>query len=269
MDPKSGYISLGKEKLHFLQYGKGAKLLLAFHGYAVDATMFAPIAASLEKEYTVCSVDLPFHGKSQWSNETRVTKSHLVSLVHLMKNKFSVDKMSLIGYSMGGRICLQIIELMPECVDKVALLASDGLTTNFYYYFLTNTGFGRFIFVNSLQKPSRYIQLLGIMRRMKLINVVLFRFIMQNINSAEKRNHVQSVWLSLNEILPDHRKLKQEIIKYQIPITIFMGRNDKIIPASNAYKFKNGLETVNLITTKKGHHLPDSSNLQMIADSLL
>jgi len=260
---------LGSGRLHFLQYGHGGKLALAFHGYAGNAAMFASFSRHLQDQYTIIAVDLPFQGKTVWPEGRDFTREHLITLVHFLLHRFGTEQLSLIGYSIGGRVCLQITELLPECVDRVTLIASDGLTTNFYYYLLTRTLIGRFIFEHSLKYSYRYMKLLGVLRRLRLINPILYRFVVHNINTEEKRHLVLSVWTGLSGLLPDHNKLKQEINKYAIPIRIFMGRNDKIIPAGNAVRFADGLNTVQLITLKKGHRLPDETNMQMIAESLL
>ena len=49
---------------------------------------------------------------------------------------FAVDKVALAGYSMGGRVCLTITELLPELIDRVLLIASDGLVFNPLYFLL-------------------------------------------------------------------------------------------------------------------------------------
>jgi len=143
MNEESGFISTGAEKLHYLQWGCGRRLLLAFHGYGNDARIFIPFSEYLSSEYTILSFDLPHHGASKWQEGAKLTRQEVFDLTAAVMTKYNVEKVSLLGYSMGGRVCLSIVESMPERIDKVALIAADGLTINFYYYFLTRTWFGK------------------------------------------------------------------------------------------------------------------------------
>src|ERR1035437_6177764 len=132
MNNESRYISAGKEQLHYLKMGSGKRLLLAFHGYSNDAELYRPLQEYLSKDYTILSFDLPHHGKSKWAEDIQFTKKDLMTMVETLKAEYHVDKVSLLGYSMGGRVCLTILEYMPASIDKVALIATDGLTVNFY-----------------------------------------------------------------------------------------------------------------------------------------
>src|SRR5205809_920321 len=77
----SGYISMGNEKLHYLQSGIGKRVLLAFHGYSNNASIFHPFEPHLARQYTILSFDLPHHGNSKWAENVPLTKNDLVTLM--------------------------------------------------------------------------------------------------------------------------------------------------------------------------------------------
>src|ERR1700748_25541 len=125
MQVSSGYIPVGNEKLHYLRSGSGSRLLIAFPGYGNNADTFLPFTQYLQRDYTILSFDMPHHGRSEWTNNVPLTRQALVTLVDTLKKEFGIDKVSLLGYSMGGRVCLTIIEMMPQSIDKVLLIAPD------------------------------------------------------------------------------------------------------------------------------------------------
>ena len=263
-----GYISVGKEQLHYLKAGTGRRLLLAFHGYGNHAGIFQPMTPYLQNEFTILSFDLPHHGKSTWS-DALLTKKDLVQAVEAMKKEYNVEKVSLLGYSLGGRVCMSILEAMPASIAGVTLLATDGLAVNSYYYFFTRTYLGKTLFRHMLEKPEPYFKMLDWLKKRNMVAAGRHKFVMQSLNSAENRDFLLRVWPGLSDLVPAPAKLKAAINKYHIPVAIFMGVHDKIMPPELGEKFRSGLETVQLYVLEKGHRIFDEDNAEQIARSLL
>lgn len=266
---RSKFIAAGNEQLHYLEMGSGKKVLLAFHGYANDAAIFQSFEPYLGDEYTILSFDLPHHGKSKWTEDVILSKRDLAVLVTEIKAKYSVDKVSLLGYSMGGRVCLTVIELFPGDIDKVVLIASDGLTRNYFYYFFTNTFVGKQLFRHVMKKPKPYFRIIDWLKDKKRIDAARHRFAMQYIGTEHSRKFLLQVWPAMSALMPDYGKLKATIRQYQIPVAIFMGQYDKIIPAALAQQFQKGLNSVQVFVLPKGHRVFDNENAGDIARYLL
>ena len=263
------YISVGKEKLHYLKWGSGKRLLLAFHGYGNDATVFSPFAPYLSEVYTILSFDLPHHGKSEWTEEILLTKKDLVSLIETLKATYKVDQVSLLGYSMGGRVCLTIIENTPASVDKVVLIATDGLVVNYYYYFFTQTYLGSKLFRYLLKNPGLAFKITDWLNSKKLVDSSRHKFFVKYLYPEDSRKFLQKVWPSMKDLVPSRTKLKKNIREYRIQVSIFMGSYDKIMPPALAEEFKTGLDTVELFILEKGHRVFDEDNAEQIAERLL
>ncbi|RYZ25281.1 MAG: alpha/beta fold hydrolase, partial [Sphingobacteriales bacterium] len=174
----SGFIELSAGSIHYLSSGMGDKLLLAFHGYGNSATIFQPFVRYFEKEFTIISIDLPFHGKSHWKAGALFTRADLNQLVTELLAIYHKKQCSLIGYSMGGRVCLTILELMPANVERCLLIAPDGLVFNPLYYFVTRTFLGKRVFRKFLTEPKRYMNLIEWLRRKEWLDPSRYRFAM-------------------------------------------------------------------------------------------
>src|SRR5579872_89389 len=176
MSQDSQYISIAGQQLHYLEWGSGGHLLLAFHGYGNDARIFSPFRQYLEGTYTILSFDLPYHGASKWPEDILLRKTSLLSLIETLMKKYKVSKVSLLGYSMGGRVCMSVVEHMPECIDTVGLIATDGLVVNRLYYFCTRTLIGKKIFRSMLQHPGRYVRLIDSLKKYRLLDPTRHKF---------------------------------------------------------------------------------------------
>jgi pimeloyl-ACP methyl ester carboxylesterase len=265
----SQYITVGDQQLHYLQWGSGKCLLLAFHGYGNDAGIFLPFAKYLSDDYTILSFDLPHHGHSKWTEDAPLTKKDLLTLVEKLKTAYKADKVSLMGYSMGGRVCLTITEYMPQSIDKVTLIAADGLSMNFYYYFFTRTLVGKKMFRHMLENPQRYFRIMDWLKNKHILDASRHKFATQYLYSPESRKFLLQVWPAMRDLVPKPVRLKSAIRQFRIPISIFMGAYDKIMPPALATRFKTGLDTVQVHILEKGHRVFDRDNAQQIAASLL
>jgi pimeloyl-ACP methyl ester carboxylesterase len=263
---QSRYIDIGTEQVHYLQAGSGRKLLLAFHGYGNDAYIFKYLARHVQDEFTLILVDLPHHGNTTWG-ESKLSKQDLRLLVEKWMTEFSIGKVTLLGYSIGGRVCLCITEQLPELVDQCLLIAPDGLMFNPLYYFVTRNRVGKWLFRKFLEdeKNTRWITKLN---RLNLIDDKKYRFAMHYLKTEADRRKLHDIWMNLSLLVPDSKYLEKIIRENKIHITIFMGQKDNIIPLVKARKFMNKLPTVTLHILQKGHRMLDNETISLIAKTI-
>lgn len=265
----SGYITVKNGRLHYLKFGSGKRLLLCFHGYANSASIFASFDHYLAQDFTLISVDLPYHGGSEWKSTTLLHREDLRLLVQHLKQQHGVGQLSLMGYSMGGRVCLTITELMPESVDQLLLIASDGLVFNPLYFLVTKTFFGKRLFRSFLSQPARYTHYIDWMRSRKWIDESRYKFAMYYLGSDRDRNFLLNVWRDMSLIVPNMKKLKAVVRRNNIPIYMFMGSYDRVIPVRNAWRFMEGIPSARLYVLEKGHRVFDSDTMPQMAQCLI
>ncbi len=269
MTEQSGYLAAGSQQLHYLKWGSGKCLLLAFHGYGDTSQIFLPVVSHLQQDYTIISIDLPHHGGSNWSEGVKLSLNDLSALIEGLLKVYKVEKVSLLGYSLGGRVCLALISALPTLIDKVILIAPDGLRKDPYYYFFTKNYFGKKFFRNMLLQPGPYFRIMKLLRNIKLVHNSRYKFAMHFMQSTESREFLLRVWPSMSEIMPEPKQVKNVIATHQVSVIIFMGAYDKIITASLATKFSDGLGSVQVHILEKGHRILDHESAQQIAASLL
>ncbi len=266
---KSGFIESGDQRLHYQQWGSGPKLLVALHGYGNTAAMFAGLAGLLEHPYTTVALSLPFHGQSVWTKPQPWTAAELTGTIGQLMQEHGVDKISLAGFSLGGRICLKLLELMPQHIELATLIAPDGLVPNRFYRFVTANPAGKRIFAHFLDKPDGYMRLLGWLERQKLLDPAKKKFMDQYVSEAATRQFLKKVWPNLGALVPDPQKVRQNIAQHYIPVNIFIGRYDRVIHPENGKAFAEGAPLIKLHMLEKGHRVMDSESIGAISQSLL
>jgi pimeloyl-ACP methyl ester carboxylesterase len=140
---------------------------------------------------------------------------------------------------------------------------------SYYYYFFTHTFIGKMVFRHMLERPERYLKIVDWLKEKKRIDASRHRFAMQYLQTEHSRKFLLLVWPAMSALMPNYTKLRAAIRQYRIPVAIFMGAYDKIIPVSLAHRFKSGLDSVTVHVLQKGHRVFDNENTGDIAKHLL
>ena len=110
--------------IHYNSYGKGPAVLL-LHGFLESSTMWKPLIPFISEKNSVIVIDLPGHGKSDWIAENH-TMELMAEVVFSILDDLNIDKLKIIGHSMGGYIALAFIEAYESKVEELILLNSTS-----------------------------------------------------------------------------------------------------------------------------------------------
>ncbi|CDQ21380.1 2-succinyl-6-hydroxy-2,4-cyclohexadiene-1-carboxylate synthase [Halobacillus karajensis] len=107
--------------------GEGPALVM-LHGFTGSASTFDQVAAHFSNSYRIIRVDLPGHART--GSIGRVTMEQFCRDLKDLLDQLGLSKVSLLGYSLGGRTALSFAVLYPCYVDRLILeSASPGLAT--------------------------------------------------------------------------------------------------------------------------------------------
>ena len=238
--------------------GNGSKPMFAFHGFASNADMFRILEKSLGSRFTIYSFNLPFHGKSVVDEETIRLGIDPVQLKKYFKNflwHIHSSYFSLLGYSIGGKVALKLIELLPDDVQDIFLFAPDGIKISLWYHLVTKTYFGKLIYKRMMIHPSRYMKVLGFLAVLRIINSRTANFVKSTLDTNEKREMVYKTWICLKDLDPEIRTIQSIINRKNLRVHLFFGKHDKLIPPSIGKKFQEGIKNKNLHVVDSGHQL--------------
>ncbi len=242
-------------KLHFHPYGKGPETAVAFHGFGQDGTYYNVFEEFLGEKYTLYSFDLPFHGKSlQDGYDKDIRQEDLKIFFSTFFEEKGIDRFTVIGYSIGAKFALNLLELFPGKVGKVWLIAPDGLKINFWYRLATGNPFFRKIFRITVDQPGFFLSLTDFIEKTGLLHSSVTRFAKSQMEDEEQRNLVYRSWIHFRKLNLNIRELGRKINDYQIPVRIFIGEKDRIIEEKAVRKLARLLTRVELVKLPAGHH---------------
>jgi pimeloyl-ACP methyl ester carboxylesterase len=111
----------------YVRAGRGP-LLLLLHGLGDDHRTWLPVLPGLSRHFTVIAPDLPGHGRSAKPRTDYSIAGYANGLRDLL-SVLGVDKVTVVGHSLGGGVALQFAYQYPERVERLCLVAPGGVGT--------------------------------------------------------------------------------------------------------------------------------------------
>lgn len=120
-------VQLHGRAVSFDQYGGEGIPVLLVHGMGGSAHTWGDVPARLSAQRVpVIAVDLPGHGDSA-RGAGDYSLGAMASVLRDLLDRLDVERVHLVGHSLGGGVCLQFDYQFPERVESLVLVASGGL----------------------------------------------------------------------------------------------------------------------------------------------
>ena len=247
----SRYVQTDWIRLHYNEAGSGDPPVVFLHGSGPGASSWSNFQrnlAPMSEHYRCLLVDQPGYGKSDPYVMTEPRNTVNARAVKNLIDALAIEKVTLVGNSMGGGTALCFAVDYPERVEKLVLMGSAGA--------------GVSLFTNS---PTEGIKILNEvfdnpsfegMRR--LFNVMLYDGasvsddVLRARADALLRNpaHVEARRQSVTE----QRNLALDLPKIQAPALIIHGRNDRVVPLEGSLALLSALPNSRLhVFNRCGH----------------
>lgn len=249
------YIAKNKTKIAYQRYGSGKKVMLAFHGFGQSKAYYRCFDEHIGKEFSIYAFDLLFHGESWWGKkETPIEPGDWRELLDLFFTKENIDCFVICGYSLGGKYALVTLQLFPHRVEKMMMIAPDGIKTSFWYSLATYPDWMRAYFKYLVFKPQSFHRFLLTFNKLKLVDKSLLKFAHGQMNTRKKRYKVYFSWVVTRHLIFDMKEIAQIINNHNIPLHFYLGRYDRIITLANMSVLLKYLNEKNVHILETGHN---------------
>ncbi|MEY5041497.1 MAG: hypothetical protein RLZZ414_1045 [Bacteroidota bacterium] len=244
-------------ELFYNVYGNGNKVLIAFHGFTKDCTDYKLFENILGNTYTIYALDLFYHGKTKFNAKKikSFTNEQLKDVITGLLNHLKVQKFSIIGYSMGGKIALYTLQNFSKQIENSFLLAPDGLKMNFWNWWVTKTKTGKYTYGYTIKKPKLVYNIAKIGTSTKILPQKIEKFVELNFGRNGIRLKIYRVWQLYKNITIDTGKINYYFGEQNKEILVFGGHKDPIIKMKFLKDFTKKNQTFKLIELKAGHDL--------------
>jgi 2-succinyl-6-hydroxy-2,4-cyclohexadiene-1-carboxylate synthase len=114
--------------LHYDTYGSADQpALCLLHGFMGTGRDWEPVASALAQDAYCLTVDLPGHGRSTGRPRHEYSMEGATQALADVLDEAGVERCTVVGYSMGGRLALYLAAFQPDRVKRLVLeSASPG-----------------------------------------------------------------------------------------------------------------------------------------------
>ncbi len=236
------------EELWYLDSGSGPVVVL-IHGFPLDHRMWAAQIPVLEKFCRVIAVDLPGYGRSALPHEPLSISGYSEAIAAIIAAE-KIEKVTLVGLSMGGYVCWEFAAQFPEHVSRLIACntraAGDTLAT-----------------AKARRLSAQYVRDKG---TAALLADMLTRLIapqtidesplvVANIQAIMQIASPESVSATLLA-LADRSDNRPLLPKLKFPILVVAGEFDVITPADEMRKMSTTLDHAKFTIVPECGHLP-------------
>ena len=248
------YFDYEGNRLSYRKVGHGPAILIAFHGFGQSGRAFEPTDGIIGHRFTIFSFDLFFHGHSQYVGPQLLTKTDWQRLMGAFLKTQRIRRLSLMGFSLGGRFALTLAEVFAHRLDELILIAPDGITRSTWYQLATATRMGRWLFRHVMRHLSAFNRMGHALVRIGLLNRTAMRFAELSLSTAGQRRLVYTVWTQFRLITPNLNTVSVQLNQHSVRIRLFTGAFDRIVPGTYILPLADRLQGYDLTVLKTGHN---------------
>lgn len=249
------------------RFGDGPLPLLAFHGFDRTGQDFASIAPALDAHCTIHAFDLPFHGNSPApAGKAPVSPGELADFITAYAEQVPAERVGLLGYSLGGRLALGLVEQCPQLMGSVFLAAPDGLVPRPWYRSMAHYRWGRWLYRRFIRHPGGTHALFSLLHRTGLLGDRMYHFLMGHTDTMEARALLHDTWTSFRLIEPDLERVAINIRTERMAVHLLLGEYDRVIKPAFAERLKRlAPNEVHVHLLPTGHRLLNAELGKVIA----
>ncbi len=249
-------------RLRYLALGEGDGVpILLVHGFGADLNTWMFTQPALAEGRQVIALDLPGHGGSAKQLD-RVDAESLAAIVDHALNALGIERLHLIGHSMGGGIAISFALREPERVATLTLISSASLGPDINAAFID-----RFV------RAARRREAIEALNLLVYDPALVSRAMIEDVLRYKRLDGVPEALVAFaEEWFPNGRQrvaLSDVVATLKLPAQIIWGREDRIIPVAHAEAFASRLPVHILEQTGHLPHMEKSGAVNRLIKMLI
>lgn len=224
--------------------------LVMIHGFSGSKENWLRLGQALRGDYRMLVPDLPGHGETRLHSPFVFTVPNQVEALHDLFAARGIDRVHLVGNSMGGAIAALYAARYPQQVQSLTLLNPAGVhDRRSPMQDLLDEGVNPLV----MQTPDDFDRVLDFVMEQR-------PFIPWPISTAAAERSAARLEIN-NQIFRDLREtlsldFKQEVTGIRAPTLIVWGAHDRVIDAGNADILKGLIAGSEVVILPQVGHLP-------------
>ena len=263
--PEGNYVDLSAGmRLHYQDLGKGYPGLF-LQGSGSGASGWSNFQynapAFVEAGYRVLLIDLPGYGFTSKPTDVDYTLDYFIGYVNEFLEKLGVDKLALVGNSLGGAIAIGFALKYPQKAEKLILMSPGGIEDTPDYFAMPGMALMKQVFMQ------------GAVSRDSLAEFIRKGLVYDAADASDEMidQRWQVFQLQNDQVIKSMRvpNLTDRLGEIDCPVLVFWGINDQMMPETGILKLAKGLKNMRMVVVSEcGHWFMVEHTARFNKDSL-
>lgn len=237
------------ETIAYREREGGKKVFLLVHGNMSSSKHWDILIDVLDEKYKVYAIDLPGFGESTFNNKITSIRDFSESVRQFVE-VLDLKVYALMGWSLGGTVCMQYCADYDDACEKLLLLCS-GSTRGYPYFATLESGLpdlnNRLTKIDEIKKDSKWIMVQGAYDKKDkeflkaMWNQVIYTDNQPNEEKYDeyleemcKQRNLSEVYQALNLFNISHHNNSVsngtgEVDKINVPVLVMWGDKDLVV----------------------------------------
>ncbi len=248
------FVRDGISMLSYIQVGDGPNVWLTFHGFAQTKLEFAKLAGGIADSHRIYCFDLFFHGDSLWLDGDMVlTPSRWKIFMEKFLAQENIQHFNIAAFSLGGKFALLTLSAFPDRVNKISLIAADGVKTTIWfklarYRFIRDQLKGLMVNASFFYKAIKWVERTGI------IDKQVTNFARLQMEHRKRRRRLFYSWMVFREIKPDIPHLAKLMNDHNIELMVVLGQFDPLMTTKTMRPLWKRVANKQMLIFPTGHY---------------
>jgi surfactin synthase thioesterase subunit len=248
--------------------GTGPNIVVAFPGANSDHRLFQSLADRLKLQFSFYCFALPGSLPHE-RNVLPIPPSDLNLAVKMLVERDRPSSIALLGFSIGCRLCLTILESKELEVNICMLVAPEPFRPNRFYQFCTTSALGKSLFYMFLRQPKTLKPIFMVAKAARLLPERKLRLVETHVADEDRARKIYNTWNANSRFLPNFESLKRRRASVLSSIHIIVGNTDPILNARDLKFIASHYPDIHIKTFAAGHVFRHPFVLDYLQNSLL
>jgi pimeloyl-[acyl-carrier protein] methyl ester esterase len=231
--------------------GQSGEPLVLLHGWGMNLRVFDSLCAALAAHHRLTAIDLPGHGRSPWSAQAS-PQQQLAQLAAVLP-----QGATLVGWSLGGQLALQLAADRALSVRRVVLIASSAR-------FVCAEGWPHGLPAATLRQFAGQLEHDA---GQTSLDAPAVRAMLQD--ALQGHGAAQPEALAAGLALLEHNDLRALARGIELPVLLIAGQFDRVTPPQASQALAQLLPQGQLLEIRRAGHAPFLSHPEQVAAALL
>ena len=160
---------------------------------------------------------------------------------------------------MGSRVALTLLADNQYPIDKVLLIAPDGIDTHPVFQFATGSRLGSWLFNKTISNLKVVYTFCAILHKIGIVHAIIVNLLLKLSRDKEATRQLYNYWVVYGKLNPNWQAINNRLNKGLSTLHVLFGKSDVFISTRHANTVIKLCPGATAVVLPVGHYIKDEA----------